>query len=474
MSKRKNKNKWIDDFGEFIPGSFKYHGATSLEEFTKMSEAEQRLKAKREVIWPLIDAEALIKKGADTFVVFMQTKLRRMVYAIPKFHNDDFTERATEYVAALISYKNAVMALKTENDIIEFARTAKKHKEWEACVSIYKVSGVQWNIKSYERKFADSDFPRNKRKSSKRKKAFKLPPLATIERGGEDYRKGKNSNEKRWENKFGFRGVVFGNSVPQKERQDDLNCGEDGFTDLAVALDISNSDVSLNGKLSVSFAARGRGHAGGHYETLQKIMNLTRTSGAGTVAKLWFYALDDCLAEFCGITSGHFASEATDEEIEKLPASFNLLINSLKYDVDGNETNFYKGSQDFDKHFRKLSYGGWDSNAEMASRAFACYVKDALGYKSDYLVAHADSYEFEYENKCLCAIPQGEERELFDELFEQLFYDLKDMGFFNDRPIELPKDVKKKEEKKVVENKSDDNHLTPISTTPTGQLRFVL
>ena len=69
----------------------------------------------------------------------------------------------------------------------------------------------------------------------------------------------------------------------------------------------------------------------------------------------------------------------------------------------------------------------------MAARAFACYVKDVLGYKSDYLIAHADVYTFEFEDQGICAIPQGEERDIFNEMFDQLFFDLKELGFFHER-----------------------------------------
>ena len=69
----------------------------------------------------------------------------------------------------------------------------------------------------------------------------------------------------------------------------------------------------------------------------------------------------------------------------------------------------------------------------MFARAFACYVKDTLGEKSDYLYAHADCYEFEFDDQSICAIPQGEEREIFDEMFDLLFHDLRRIGFFHER-----------------------------------------
>lgn len=72
----------------------------------------------------------------------------------------------------------------------------------------------------------------------------------------------------------------------------------------------------------------------------------------------------------------------------------------------------------------------------MFARAFACYVKDVLGYSSDYLMGHADVYVFEFENQGYSAIPQGEEREILDELFDMLVYRLKQDGFFHERKEE--------------------------------------
>lgn len=440
MAKRRSKK--IDDFGQFIPGCFKYHGALTYDEFEKMTEAEQRLRAKRDVIWPNIDALQLVADGEDNFLVYVKTRIRRFTYAVPKAHNNDFVERAKNYVKSLTELRDAVMALKTENELYTFARNVRGlHPEWDACVETYKIYSISWNMNSMRNRCIELNFPyNNKKKSSERKQAFKLSPLDKIEREGPDYRKSKNSTERKWENTFSFRGVVFGASVPQKERQDDLNYGYDGLMDLAVGLNIANSDVSLGGRLNISFAARGRGFSGtgGHYEVLAEVINMTRLRGAGTFAKLWFHAMDDLLAKFCGITSGHLASQADDDEKKKLPKSFNALITALKVDDEGNETSFYQGSAKFDKHFRKNAYGGWNANSEMVARAFACYLKDCIGCKSDYIIAHADSFHWEHENEALYAIPQGEERDLFNGMFDILFNDLRKIGFFHERPIEMP------------------------------------
>ena len=66
----------------------------------------------------------------------------------------------------------------------------------------------------------------------------------------------------------------------------------------------------------------------------------------------------------------------------------------MKMDSKNGKTDFYRGSLLFDASFKKDAYGAWSSNTEMFARAFACYVKDTLGYESDYLIAHADAFIF--------------------------------------------------------------------------------
>lgn len=442
---KNNKNAiLIKDFGEFVPGCFKYHGAVSFESFEKMSEAEQRLKAKRANIWEPINAIQMVENGEDNVLVYIKTRIRRMAYALPKVHNfTNAVEEIKAYVKSLIELRDRVMSIKTEDELMDFCYTVTKlYPEWSKCVSLYKINNIKSNMQSYRNRVIALNFPYNTKGFNKGKKkiSFKLEPLNGIARDGEDYRKGKDVKEKDWEDTFAFRGVVFGNSVTQKERQDDLNYGYDGFLDLAEALKISNADVSFGSRLNISFAARGRGSVAGHYEGINEVINMTRINGAGIFARLWFYALDDMLAKFCGITSGHTASGADDEEKKRLPASFNALIHALQFDDCNNQTSYKMGSCCFDSKFKKCSSRRWDSKEELAARAFACYLKDIIGTKSDYVIAHSDAYHWENEHEKLTAIPQGDERDIFNEMFEMLFTDLKEIGFLHHRTLEVPQE----------------------------------
>ncbi|WP_020209053.1 LPD38 domain-containing protein [Gilvimarinus chinensis] len=118
------------------------------------------------------------------------------------------------------------------------------------------------------------------------------------ERTGVDYRKGEDVTPQQFLETFGFRGVEFGNWVKQgkgaKERQSLLNDAYDAFLDLAEVLNLPPKAMSLEGRLGIGMGSRGQGGAAAaHYEPDSKVINLTKTKGAGSLAHEWFHALDN-------------------------------------------------------------------------------------------------------------------------------------------------------------------------------------
>ena len=91
---------------------------------------------------------------------------------------------------------------------------------------------------------------------------------------------------------FGFRGINFGNWTKQSERQDFVNLAYDSLYDLAEILNIPPKALSLGGKLGLAFGAQGRSRAAGHFIPEYNEINLTRKSGAGSLAHEWWHALD--------------------------------------------------------------------------------------------------------------------------------------------------------------------------------------
>ena len=100
------------------------------------------------------------------------------------------------------------------------------------------------------------------------------------------------------------------------------------------------------------------------------------------------------------------------------------------------ETDFYKGSQAFDKLFSRSAHGYWSSNCEMFARAFDCYISDKLkdaGVRSDYLSGHANSFVIpNHDGNGAAAIPLGEEREVIHQAFDKLLSGLKERGILHD------------------------------------------
>lgn len=100
-------------------------------------------------------------------------------------------------------------------------------------------------------------------------------------------------------------------------------------------------------------------------------------------------------------------------------------------------TDFYKNSVAFDGSYAKTDHGYWQSTVEMFARAFACYVYDKLGYKSDYLCGHAQLAAGFIENKngdldLIKAFPEGEERTVINEKIDKFISFLKEKEILHD------------------------------------------
>lgn len=96
---------------------------------------------------------------------------------------------------------------------------------------------------------------------------------------------------------FGFRGVQFGHWVDDASGRYHLEKASEAFHDLADTLGLKDQDVSMNGRLGMAFGARGKGGALAHYEPENKVINLTKEGGAGSLAHEWGHAMDNLLWE---------------------------------------------------------------------------------------------------------------------------------------------------------------------------------
>ena len=130
--------------------------------------------------------------------------------------------------------------------------------------------------------------------------------VEAAERTGEARRmEGEDVSSDKLKDTFGFKGVNFGTwmkgKANEKERQLHLNHAYDSFVDLAELLGVPPKAVSLNGMLGVAIGAQGGGSAAAHFVPGVNEINLTRTSGAGSLAHEWGHALDHYFATQAGI-----------------------------------------------------------------------------------------------------------------------------------------------------------------------------
>jgi hypothetical protein len=117
---------------------------------------------------------------------------------------------------------------------------------------------------------------------------------------------GEDISSDRLKETFKFKGVNFGNwmkgDANTQERQLHLNHAYDSFMDLAEVLDVPPKAMSLNGMLGVAIGAQGSGgFAAAHFVPGVNEINLTRESGAGSLAHEWAHALDHYFARQAGM-----------------------------------------------------------------------------------------------------------------------------------------------------------------------------
>lgn len=169
------------------------------------------------------------------------------------------------------------------------------------------------------------DFAKQRNKGGKIR--FVPKQLEHVRRDGPDYRGNLEISGQDYLDTFGFRGGEFGNWMNQNDRQTSLNMGFEALKDLAAALQVSNHDIAYGGVLAIAFGARGSGNAAAHYEPLQKVINLTKMHGAGSLAHEWFHGFDDYLGTKMGAEG--FLSDETS-----LYPPFRKLMDAIKYKLE--------------------------------------------------------------------------------------------------------------------------------------------
>lgn len=195
-------------------------------------------------------------------------------------------------------------------------------------------------------------------------------------RVGVDHRQGQDATAEMFAEEFGFRGVQFGNYVEQKKRQRDLNNAYDALMDMAGVIGIPTRAISLNGELGLAFGARGKGGKGAaaaHYEPGTMVINLTKRSGAGSLAHELWHAMDNYFGRQHG--SGSYMTQSRNSHSEasgarpEIVAAFNAIRDAIE------KTDLRKRSSVLDRT-KKDAY--WSTYIEMSARTFENFIIEKL------------------------------------------------------------------------------------------------
>lgn len=218
---------------------------------------------------------------------------------------------------------------------------------------------------------------------------------------------------------FGVRGGQFGNWVTGDERQQMLNASYDGLMDLSTALKIEPKAIGLNGTLGIAFGARGSGNTSAHYEPSEKVINLTKTRGAGSLAHEWWHALDHYMKNGDELLTRNLNANSTARHQELISPISELVQNIHKSEL-------YSRSQTADA-YRNKSY--FATNVEMTARAFEGHIKHTLskmGIKNDFLVNIKDEKDWQ-KNQNAYPYPKTTELEQFSKAYNTVFDTLKEV-----------------------------------------------
>lgn len=279
------------------------------------------------------------------------------------------------------------------------------------------------------------------------------------EREGEDWRKGENANDGMFWEKLGLKVSVYSKSIPIKEQWQVSNMAFDAFNDLAKVLNINPRAMGLRAKdmtdLVWTYAKTGFGKSAmAHYRVSQnenlksRNINQVRQKGDGAIAHETGHAFDDWATRFMWEGEGNpdikkqiefikrelqFVNEFDRDNAREI---HNKRIRDLivdhekpKFVLDAmksenqrmgyhlKKTEYYKESLHYDNNLKGKYF---TKPEEMFARAFEAYVHDKM-------------QEYDASNEFLvnsiavigATYPKGDERTYFNQLFDDLFANLR-------------------------------------------------
>ena len=336
----------LQDFGEKIGGARKdlagamRRGGLRAADIGSWTTQERVVLIKKDAVWPAPDYRELIAGGMSVGDAYMNRELRKGIPGKPPA-----SRGATEYVEVVGRLADRLKDARTDAEVagalapyaitrtddgrwiegddrdalrdVVNNRSGRGRDSWRVWDDLQAViarlrsvaadrpdrhawidrlnhaaAAARWPASDEEiaRKVA-------KRLVRQREEPEIRPQLAGLTRNGRDWRGGGDAGVDDFLRTFRFRGGEFGNWLSAEDRRQTFNHAFDGLADLADVLGLPPEVLSLGGRLAVAFGARGNGRGTGaaHYEPGRRVINLTKMTGAGSLAHEFGHALDHAI-----------------------------------------------------------------------------------------------------------------------------------------------------------------------------------
>ena len=265
------------------------------------------------------------------------------------------------------------------------------------------LENVRFESEWVRRRFPEDYTPKDK-KTPIRRVTPEWGPDGPKRDGMKTWREGgKDVTAEDVRKRFNFRGFEYGEWVTGKERQDLTNYAYDAFNDLAATLGIEPSDIGLGGTLGFALGSRGRGgRHSAHYEPDNKVINLTKTKGDGSIAHEWGHALEYRIGT--GKTEGlrramwaRYSRERAAMAVQRLLQGETWVMDMKRKGPLANARAFVEnrywghtgwGVKSTTQFFRDARAMGeyWQRPQELVARSFEAWVYDKLEGSSPFLV----------------------------------------------------------------------------------------
>lgn len=233
---------------------------------------------------------------------------------------------------------------------------------------------------------------------------------------------------------YNLRGIEFGNWLNQQDRANYLAGLGLALYDLHKVLGFSPKQLSVNGKISVAFGARGKGSSVAHFEPHNFVINITRYSrpdkvkqrpknfdkikllvsggGIGSFTHEFGHALDYFTGTYLddingtAASGGHSTRTTPDMKLMKRKSPVGLM-ETLLFKIIRTKDN-----KDYSPYYKRLSKelenegagtGYWFRRNEIFARAFEVYAQYKMNQRKAYNVFLQDT---KYTSKVYLTMPE--------------------------------------------------------------------